>query len=609
MIKPDVTFALITAFYKYGKTLYASFLPLIIDCVQKTANEYIAIDDLQKKCKEIYGIDFPQNVIKRILIVGKGEGYFSIEKEIIKKNEKIDKISVSETQKKILEEHEYIINNFITFIRSSKEIEITKDQAESAMYEFMEENVYKLIKDIIVRDAIETKTSGHELKISFGQYLKHIIESGNEASLLYISDIAKGLMIQNAIYLPNNDTLERKFNDTFLVLDTPIILSLLGYAGKELGKPIKEFIEIAIANNAKLGVFDFTISEVASILQDCGDRIKNKSNNTHGRTLEYFIEKNFSYEQIVIFKDRLLVDIRKHNIEILTKPEYFEDYYMDEIKLEKCIDKHVKYRHEGAKRKDIDALATTFNLRKGKNNIYLEESKAIFITTNYGLVKSAKEYFYKDRQHIDIAMTDFYITNVLWIKKPIKYPDLPLKRIIADIFSSLQPSDAIWNAFITEVDSMEENGDLTYSDVIALRTSYNLSDKLFEAEENGITSFSPSTIKEILGKIDRDKEEYFKQKNLKKINEKSDKIADFIAKFLSIVLFIFLLIYNIVQLFEPIKYKLMEEIFSFYNMLSFVMLTLSLFNLLCGITINGFKKLIKKYIKKFIFYLFKKIIE
>jgi hypothetical protein len=293
MIKPDVTFALITTFYKYGKTLYVSFLPLIIDCAQKIVNEYIAINDLQRKCKEIYGIDLPQNIIKRILIVGKGEGYFSIEKEIIKKNKKSDEINVSETQKKYMQEHECIVTNFITFIKSYKKIEITKDQAESAMYEFMEENVYKLIKNIIVRDTTEIKTIGHELKISFGQYLKNIIESGNETSLLYISDIAKGLMIQNAIYLPNNDSLERKFNDTFLILDTPIMLSLLGYAGKELETPIKEFVKIAISSNAKLGVFDFTISEIASILQDCSDRIKNKSNNVHGRTFEYFIEKNF----------------------------------------------------------------------------------------------------------------------------------------------------------------------------------------------------------------------------------------------------------------------------------------------------------------------------
>lgn len=76
----------------------------------------------------------------------------------------------------------------------------------------------------------------------------------------------------------------------------------------------------------------------------------------------------------------------------------------------------------------------------------------------------------------------------------------------------------------------------------------------------------------------------------------------------SAIIFIFLLIYNIIQLFEPIEHKITEKIFSFYNILFFVILLLSLFNLLCGVTVNIIKKAIKKYAKNIIFKFFKKIL-
>jgi hypothetical protein len=610
MIKPDVIFALMTSFHKQGKSLYSSFLPLVLDCIQKINDEYIAIDKVQKKYNEIYGVKLPQNVIKRILIVGKNNGYITIDKEIIKPTEKINDINITDAQKKYLMEHEHIINNFISYVKSRKGFEIKLEEAENAMRNFMEENVYNLIKNALFRTNLEIKTSGgQELKIAFGQYLRNIVETSNETSLLYISDIAKGLMLQNAVYLPNEERIERKFSDTYLIFDTPIMLSFLGYAGSMLEIPIKELIKMAVQAKAKLGVFDFTISEITSILKDCSDRIRNNSRNKHGKTYEYFIEKNYTYEQIIVFLNNLEADIRKNNIDILRKPEYFDEYLVDEVRLESIIDKHIKYRNQAAKQRDTDSIATTFNLRKNANSLFLEEAKSIFITSNFGLVKASREYFSDKKLHIDVVMTDFYITNVLWVKNPIKSPDLPLKRIIADIYSALRPSDAVWNAFISEVDNMEDSGDLTYSDVIALRTANNLSDKLFEAEENGVTSFTPSSIKEILERINSEKRNDFKQEEINKLEGKSMTIAKKTTTIFFIIIFICLLAYNIIQIYEPLKKQVLNEIFTIYNIFSFIFLIFVMFNIICGTTINIIRRRIEKLIQKVIFYLFKKIIE
>lgn len=605
MIKPDITFALVKTFYRYGKNQYMSFLPLLVDCTQLLPGNYISINDLQLKYKDLYGLTLPQSVIKKILLVGKNEGYFIFEGELIRKTDKISASSIRKEQEKYLLEHDYIIDNFIKYYREIKQNDITYEIAEKAMFDFMDENVYKLIKNSIEKKEESISITGNENKIAFGRFIRDAIEKLDTTTTAYVSDIAKGVMIQNAVYLPNDDSIERKFSDTWLIFDTPIILSLLGYAGKEKQLPILELLDMARSSGAKIAVYDFTISEVASVLKDCADRIKNNSSDHHGKSIEYFIEQNYSYEEILVFIGKLDKDLQKYNIAILKKLNDPQNIFMDELKLEKCIDNKLQYRHKSSKLKDIDALATTYNLRHGENNIYLENSKAIFITSNFPLVMAAKDYFYDNRQHIDIAMTEFYITNILWLKKPTKYPDLPMKRVIADIYSALQPNDVIWSSFITETEAMEERGEITYEDVITLKSSSHASDLIFDASQGGINLLSPSSIKEILDEINKNREKEILDKQDKRIKDKSRKIAILISNIFSWFILIIVAIMLIIQAIDPIKSKILSNFLSFYFIGTLILFIINILNVLTGTTINIIKKALIEFIESKIFKLLK----
>lgn len=605
MIKPDITFALVKTFYRNGKNQYMAFLPIIIDCTLLLDGDFVAISELQKKYVELYGLKLPISVIRKVLLMGKDEGYFEFDGPLIKKTKKQFE-SIRPEQEKYLKEHEYIIENFIKFYLETKGEKITVEIAEKAMLEFMEENVYKLIKNSIEKKNDIIPVTGDGKKIAFGRYMRSAIESGDTTTIQYISDIAKGVMIQNAIYLPNTDRIEKNFVNTLLILDTPVVLSFLGYAGIERQQPMIELIEMARESKAKIGIFDFTVSEVAAVLEDCANRIKNKSSDHHGKSIEYFIEQHFSYEEIIIFVGRLEKDLEKNGIAIIKKSNYSSDIYMDELKMEKCIDEVLQYRHRSSKLKDIDSLATTYNLRKGENSLYIENCMAIFITSNYKLIVAAKNYFKDNKQHVDIAMTDFYITNILWLKKPTKYPDLPMKRVIADIYSSLQPSDSIWASFIAETEAMRERGEITYDDVITLKTSSHSSDLLVDAEIEGINSISPSTIREILDEINSRHEKEIIKRQDDVIFENAHKRAKRIGRGISIVFLSLVLITLIIQAIDPIKNEMPEKLLSLYFIGNSILLFLSALNLYLGTTIKGLEPVLVKNIEKAIYKYIKK---
>lgn len=601
---------MIQTFYRNGKTHYNAFLPLVVDCCLAISSDYINVSELQEKYKEIYGVSLPIYVLKKILLIGVKQGFFTNTSDIFCKTEKLMNSNIKTIQAEYIAKHESLINGFIDFYHTAKGKELKYDEGENAMLAFMEENVYKVIKNYTQRANETFVTTGAEEKIAFGRYIKAAIENNNETTINYLADIAKGVMIHNVVYLPNTDDLERKFTNTYLIFDTPLVLSLLGYAGNERQRAIQELLDLAKSTGASLGVFDFTVSEVISVLRNCAETIRNKKFSYHGHSVDYFIGQNYTYEQIIVFINRVEKDIKnKHSIDILQKTVDEKTQMMDEIKMENCIDKMHEYQNRSTKLRDIDSLAGTYSLRKGSNPYYFENSRAIFVTSNFPLVLAAKEYFKDERQHIDLAMTDFYITNILWLKKPTKHPDLPIKRAIADIYAALSPSDDLWNQFVHTLEEMKDRSEITYDDVISLQTAEETPDLLMEASAGGVNILSPSSVQEIRAELERNKENKQKEIQKNKLMQKANSIASKLSWGLSLLLSLMFVIALTGQTFDVKEFKINANFVSLQWVCTVVFFVLTLANLFLGATVGGLIKVIANFLTKYIYLILGKLLE
>lgn len=612
MIKPDITFALVQTFYRNGKTHYSAFLPLVVDCCLKSiTNENIIITELQSKYEEMYGLNLPINVLRKILLIGVKQGFFTNNGEIFSKTQKLKESNIKKIQDEYIEKHESLINGFLIFYKNLKNKELCFEIAEKAMFSFMDENVYKLIKSYSTGTTLEHfNVDGAEEKIAFGRYIKKAIEDDNHTTINYLAEIAKGVMIHNAVYLPNEDSIERKFTDTYLIFDTPLVLSLLGYAGKERQKAVKELFDLAKSTDAKLAVFDFTVSEVISVLQNCAEAIRNKSFSYHGRSIEYFIEQKFTYEQIVVFIGRVEKEIKnKYSLEILHKNVDIKKQMMDERRLEECIDSIHQYQNRKAKLNDIDALAGVYNLRSGKDPYYLENSKAIFVTSNFLLIKAVHNYFKDERQNVDIAMTDFYMTNILWLKKPTKYPELPKKRAIADIYAALIPDDNLWSQFVHTLEEMQEKDEITYNDVISLQTAKETPELLMDASSKCANLLSPSSVQEIQKELDRIRLEAQREQQNAVMKKKADLIARVLSWILYLAVTIIIVYALITQTYSIMDIKNCSFIQNLKWIGTFILFLLSIGNIVAGITVGWLIKRTSSLLSKIIYMFLKKLVK
>lgn len=145
----------------------------------------------------------------------------------------------------------------------------------------------------------------------------------------------------------------------------------------------------------------------------------------------------------------------------MAAPGYTEDLRVDEAELEQVLQDEVNYMREGTLRHDLDALIAIHRLRGGRLQPILEVSRAVFLTTNSKLVRAGERFFQQD-DCWPPAILDSDLATVVWLKKPMRAPDLPYKQIMAYCYAALHPAPPMMRRWLDEIERIEAAG--TYSD-------------------------------------------------------------------------------------------------------------------------------------------------
>lgn len=190
---------------------------------------------------------------------------------------------------------------------------------------------------------------------------------------------------------------------------------------------------------ADLRCFSHTADEIRSILTACAYRIeKDQLVDSYGPSIEYFLEKGFTASEIRIFVEKLEKDLAGLRVKLVDKPPFESDYMVDEQQLAEHIKKHVHYRADNALWRDVSSISSVIRLRGGHETVHVEECRAVFVSTNGGLVRAAREFGRSERSGNSVppALTDHALTNMLWLKLPVQAQDLPRKRLIAASYAA-----------------------------------------------------------------------------------------------------------------------------------------------------------------------------
>jgi hypothetical protein len=420
---------------------------------------------------------------------------------------------------------DYVVSYFRDFLGKRGKIKkgTNKDEILQIVYSFLNKHGYSVLQNIKNLDGL--RVSGDQEHYLLCQLI--IDESKNESEFFRcFTRIIEGNMLSSAIYLQIENNIQSSLKKLNIYFDTPVLLSILGFKTDEQNQMASELIKILDKQKASLLCFKHNFDEVIYILEN----YKNNSDQFRfEKTLEYFDDNNFDSEDIDYVISTLTSKLVGHGIHISETPDVNEyEGSIDFDKMRKAIqDQYIKTTSEIVIDNDIKSINAISMLRKGKKFEKIEESIAVFVTSNYGLIKITNQFL--EIQHykeIGVAISDVDITTIAWQKSFSINPDLPKTKLLTNALSGFELPRNMLSKIKEITDKMELTGVDSGGDIVAnMLITHTNSQELMEFTNGDPNQLSEDTILKILSK-DLFKQIENEKTNNAKIQNENQSIID-----------------------------------------------------------------------------------
>lgn len=505
MEKQLISFAIISVNEKHNVDQFDNFVPFVKEAILRSGVEIISANELQHEIKKHFKIDLPISVVNTILkrkLLPKG--YVKKDKKtLVPDYEKLNNSDFEKIKQQLIERHEKLINEIIEFGKKKYQYEIEVNEAEKGLELFLEKHQLALLDSSVnppsYQNHIQTDSQENRLEYIISKFIENAYKDSS-VSFDYLISIVKGTMLTNALYYRDDvTTINMKFKGTEIYFDSTFLIYALGYAGQAHQAPCIELIEMLRSHKAVLKVFKHNIEEIIGILEYCKNNLTKGVHDSHG-TITNFIEKRYSKSDIdkIIYgienelKDRLRISV--------SEPVDYDEhsFVISHEELHEELKHNITYRKENARERDVESVSAVMRLRRGDKPLFVEKSRALFVTNNYKFSRVIKEYFLDEDNPkiIPPVIHDSTLTNIMWLKNPSKTPDLPRKRIIAQTYAAIQPPEHLWTRYLETIQIHEDQ--FTENDIIYLNHSAGARELLMDVTMGDEDLISIGTINEIL---------------------------------------------------------------------------------------------------------------
>lgn len=478
-----------------------NFVPIIAECVRLQESDVVSTGVLKAQIETRFGLNIPASAVNTILRRLRKDGYVRINEAIYyRNNQALSSLNFHEVQQTVVGMHDSLISDMTRYCKEEFNLDWSSEEAGNNLLSCLKENCLQIISAFTSGTIIpDTVSSTKSDKYHCALYIKHL-EDTHSALLDYIKKLAEGHMLANAIFLPDPMRASQQFHNTQIFFDTSFLIFALGYAGKPRQEPCTELLKLLYETGAQLCCFPHTVAEMIGILQSCSQRLRKGQQTDAFGTIEYFIEKNYTDTDIQILINNIKTSLQSLRITVKDKPPYVPKYVIDEAALANALEEEIRYHSPNTRDRDVDSISAIMRLREMNRYYFIEDSRALFITTNTAVARVSRMFFYGSTEDVIASpcITDYSLTNLLWLKRPLKMPDLPIKRIIADCYAALQPDDKLMRAYLSKIDKLEQERQITEQEVFMLRYSLEARQVLMDLTSGDEQVLTNLTIKELL---------------------------------------------------------------------------------------------------------------
>ena len=517
----------------------SNFLPYIANLIEKKKYESIEIGEVIKDFTEEYGINLPHAPMKDVLSRAVEDGIIALEqngKYVVQKS-KVSQYSFLAAQRTREQEINILLNNFISYVKKTYDLDIDRTTAGESFIDFLDEYSPREIaqENNLTDDEANRSNKSVFLMAEFIQQCReHDVSS---FSLLNNLSVAYLLTVALNFDEPVKGRLER-FKGMTIYLDTPIIIRLLGLQTEELALSYKEMFENFTETLApEFRIFEHTYNELEDIITDCTKWIDNPLYDPRyaNPALLQFIKKNFTRTKIELYAANLPDKLGEFNIAVDTGEYYLlheNKYEIDVVKLKErlvTIYKRNNPDYDDVKGDrtltyDINSIEKIAKLWGNKSSRSYHNLGYVFLTTNgtlsYVSRHYIKEYWWNRQQKNSPCITDSYLGTMVWLSTPAeKMKKLSRLKLLADCSAATSLSKEVLEKLYRTVEEMKKSNEINNDDYLILRAQSYDSNYLKRITYNDENEFSDETVEQLL--------EHIKQKNAlpykKEIEEKNNE--------------------------------------------------------------------------------------
>ncbi|MCB0479614.1 MAG: hypothetical protein KDC84_15710 [Crocinitomicaceae bacterium] len=598
MNRTIISLAIISTNWEQKRKDYIeNFVPLIGAIINKKKYKEIDLPTLKKDFTEEYGLIIPSNPLQTIINRLVRNKYVKRNNLSFVPTNKISGFDLNIQSKKFQTEFLELIFDLIDYAKSEFNRDFNQVEIEEGIIAFFKKH------DVDILFLSEFKTVLPEVKYDIkvnhliGNYISHVYQNDFE-KFKSIRKLSMGHALSSVILFDPmaQSAYSSKLRNVNFYLDTPFILGLIGFSGKAKEEACVELLDSLKSEGAKLFLLETNYEEVMTLLDDCYSRLVrgNFDIQYSSRTLKYCVRNNIRPSEVQSKLTLFTKELERHKIDRTEVPEHYGNrkYQIAEDKLfEKIVSiysKHSIYSEEDISTRkeisilrDVKVISGISRFRKGNKAVSIKQAGEIFVTTNTALAFATREFekeeYLSATNFIPSCITDVFLGTVLWMQSPAKVERLNLKKLMADCYSAIQPSERLIQKYLDEINRLKKEGRIDDESFILLKSHSTAIQILEEKTLGDPDEFKIEMAEEILDEItnrikveeskklaaekkdhDLTKDELENTRNEKKkqedrIEQISNLIGKYISNFVLIVLISLLVVAVLVQLLGKVE--------------------------------------------------------
>ena len=493
-----------------------SFLPFAAHCMRANPTDVVTVSETKQCLKTHFGLRIPHHAVSAILAVASRERLVSMSSGVmIRDPTKLDGGNFETRRDEMLAKYDAVVAGLREHVRTIHQVEWSSTNADAALRAFLHRQQLNFPKPNLLATVIP---GGRRLKPTdrylVASFISTVVE-GDSPVRRALESIVQGNMLAGALFLPEPGQAAARFRRTTCYLDTTLIIRALGYQGPDQQGPATELLDLLHRTGARLACFRHTYGEIERALRFCARELAARNPvatlyGPGGDTVRHFRQTGVTSSDVELMLSSLTRSLEMLRVDVVETQPYRDDRHSDVIDHDALLVAFAaEFPNTGREtlNRDVESLASVARERAGRSSDRVEQCVAVFITSNTRLVRRANAFLHDGGSGVPLALSDVTLTNLVWLKAPTQAPDLPLKRLIADVYAALQPDDDLWSALDRETTKLKAAGTITADDYYDLRYSLASQDNLMELTAGDAGLYRPGTAVEVLRRVQEERVE------------------------------------------------------------------------------------------------------